>query len=72
MFKDGNRRGRSISFVTGAEKDAIAPNGLSHEFHERDVAYQYWCEGEARIRVKIDHAAFADGTEWSAPGSPVA
>lgn len=58
--------------VRALRKDAIAPNGLSHEFHERDVAYQYWCEGEARIRVKIDHAAFAYGTEWSARDSPVA
>jgi hypothetical protein len=59
--------GGSISFGTG---EALAPNGISREFHENDVVYQYWCEGEARIRVKIDHAALADGTEWNAPESP--
>ena len=35
-----------------------------------DVVYQYWCEGEPRIRIKIRDVAFADGTEWSAPESP--
>jgi len=65
-----DRGAGSISFFTGAEKNAIAPNGLSPEFHESTVVYQYWCEGEARIQVKIDHAAFADGQEWSAPDSP--
>jgi hypothetical protein len=60
----------SISFGTGAQKDAIEPNGTSHDFHESYVLYQYWCEGEPRIRIKIDHVAFADGTEWSAPESP--
>jgi hypothetical protein len=54
----------SISFGTG---EAIAPNGISREYHETDVVYQYWCEGEARIRLQIDHAAFANGTEWNAP-----
>ena len=60
----------SISFGTGAQKDAIAPNGVSREFHENDVVYQYWCEGESRTRIKIDHVGFADGTEWNAPESP--
>ena len=60
----------SISFGTGAQKDAIEPNGTSHDFHENYVLYQYWCEGEPRIRIKIDHVAFADGTEWSAPEGP--
>jgi hypothetical protein len=53
----------SISFSTGAQKDAIEPNGTSHEFNESDVVYQYWCEGEPRIRIKIEHVAFADGQE---------
>jgi len=57
----------SISFGTGEE---LAPNGISREYHENDVVYQYWCEGEPRIRIKIDHAAMAGGTEWSAPESP--
>lgn len=59
----------SITFGTGAQKDAIEPNGTSHEFLESYVVYQYWCEGEPRIRIKIDDVAFADGTEWSAPES---
>jgi len=59
----------SVSFGTGAQKDAIAPNGVSREFHENDVVYQYWCEGEARTRIKVDHAALSDGTEWNAPES---
>jgi hypothetical protein len=68
-ISDGHEGG-SISFGTGAQKDAIQANGTSHEFHENDVVYQYWCEGEPRIRIRIDHVAFADGTEWSAPESP--
>jgi hypothetical protein len=59
----------SITFGTGAQKDAIEPNGTSHEFHEGDVVYQYWCEGEPRIRIKIRYVVFADGAEWSAPES---
>jgi hypothetical protein len=59
----------SITFGTGAQKDAIEPNGTSHEFHESDVVYQYWCEGEPRIRIKIRYVAFADGTERCAPES---
>ena len=60
----------SISFGTGAQKDAIEPNGTSRDFHESYALYQYWCEGEPRIRIKIDYVAFSDGTEWSAPESP--
>jgi hypothetical protein len=56
----------SISFGTG---EAIAPNGISREYHENYVVYQYWCEGEARIQIKIDNAALADGSEWNAPKS---
>jgi hypothetical protein len=59
----------SISFGTGAQKDAIEANGISHEFNESSALYLYWCEGEPRIRIKIDNVAFADGTEWSAPAS---
>lgn len=59
----------SISFGTGAEKDAIEPSGTSHEFRENYVLYQYWCEGEPRIKIKIRYVAFGDGTEWNAPES---
>lgn len=62
----------SISFGTGAEKDVIAPNGVSREFHEKDVVYQYWCAGKSRTRITIDHVALSDGTEWNASESPTA
>jgi hypothetical protein len=56
----------SISFGTG---DAIAPNGVSREYHENYVVYRYWCEGAAKIRIEIDNAALADGSEWNASES---
>jgi hypothetical protein len=43
---------------------------LSPEFHENAAVYQYWCEGGARVCIKIDHAALADGAEWNTPESP--
>ena len=64
-YKISDERGDgSISFGTG---EALAPNEISREYHENYVLYQHWCEGEARIRIQVDHAGFADGTEWNAP-----
>jgi hypothetical protein len=67
-ISDAHKQG-SISFGTGAQRDAIEPNGTSHEFHESYASSLYRCEGEARIQVEIDNVGFADGTEWNAPES---
>ncbi|HYG99780.1 MAG TPA: hypothetical protein VD837_11665 [Terriglobales bacterium] len=62
-----DRQDGSIEFGTGAASDAIEPGGVSRTFDENYSAYLYWCEGEHRIRIEIDHAYFEDGREWNAP-----
>lgn len=64
---DDEHQNGSISFGTGAAKDALEPGGFSRDFDEDDVAYTYWCEGEAKMRIQVDHVHFADGRDWNAP-----
>ena len=60
----------STLFGTGAAKDAIEPNGTSHEFKESHVLSYFGCEGEAKMRIELSGIVFADGTEWSPPNTP--
>ncbi len=64
------RQDGSISVGTGAPKDAVEPDGVSRVWEEDHPAYSFWCEGEARIRIKITNVSFADGSTWDVPIMP--